>query len=301
MPEPEWGDFKVMLALSQGGSVAGAARLLGVDSSTISRRLVALEEVVGAVLVMRGGREFQLTPEGRSAVVAAESMQFAVATATAAIRAAKQDIEGVIRISCVGSLFHKLIPILDKLRENYPKLIVELNDADNLVNLAKGEADIAIRMVKPTETDLVVRKAFEFGWQVVAAKTYVEQHGLPTQLEDLCNHHLILYSAERLHHPAFRWLEQFHTEGGKATRVSNTSVAVRSILAGVGIGLLPTYEIGNELALVRVFPAPVLFQKTWLAYHVSNRNTARMRVVIDAVAEFFAARVDFFTGRTSDE
>lgn len=299
MAVPEWGDFKVMLALSQGGSIAGAARILGVDSSTISRRLAAMEEVVGAVLVTRGGRDFQLTPEGRSAVAAAEKIRVAVETATAEIRAAKQEIEGVIKISCVGSVFHMFVPMLDGLRENYPKLLVDLNDADHLVSLAKGEADIAIRMVRPTEPDLIVRKAFEFGWLVVASKTYVETHGLPARPEDLRKHHLILYGEDRLHHPGFKWLEQFHDKNGKATRVSNTSVAVRSIVAGVGIGVLPIFEIGNELGLVRVFPDPVLFHTAWLAYHESSRNTARVRVVIDALVEFLDTRADFLAGRTS--
>ena len=297
LAEFEWSDFRIILALSRGGSIAGAARILGVDSSTASRRLAAAEEALGGCLVLRGGREFRFTSEGMIALQAAEAMEASILSAAAAIKSAKQSIEGVVRISCVGSVFHMLIPMFDGLREKYPKLRVEVNDADHIVNLAKGEADIAVRMLRPTEPDLVVRNAFDFGWAVFASKTYAERHDLPTRQEELCRHHLILYSQERLHHPGFRWMEQFYSEGGKATRVSNTSVALRSIQAGVGIGLLPLYEGGSELGLVRVFPDVVHSQTAWLAYHESNRNTARLRVVVDAMIEFFASHADHFMGR----
>ncbi len=301
MAEPEWGDFKVILALSQGGSVAGAARILGVDGSTISRRLAAMEDGVGAVLVLRGGREFSLTPEGKAAVLAAESMQIAVESATANIRGAKQDIEGIVKVSCVGSVFHMLYQILDDLRVEYPGLSVELHDADHIVNLAKGEADIAIRMIRPTEPNLVARTAFEFCWKVYASKSYAERHGLPKSIEELRNHRLILYSEDRHHHPGFKWMEQFHAEGGKATRVSGLSVAVRSVLAGAGIVLLPMYEFGDEVELVRVFPDPVVHQTAWIVYPESSRNTARVRVVVDALVEFFASKSEQLSGRTEQQ
>ena len=298
LAEFEWSDFRIILALSRGGSIAGAARILGVDSSTASRRLAAAEEVLGGCLVLRGGREFRFTSEGMIALQAAEAMETSILSAATAIKSAKQSIEGVVRVSCVGSVFHMLVPMFDGLREKYPKLRVEVNDADHIVSLAKGEADIAVRMVRPSEPDLVVRNAFDFGWAVFASKSYAERHGLPARQEELCRHHLILYGEERQHHAGFHWMEQFYSEGGEVTRVNNSSVALRSIQAGVGIGLLPLYEGGNELGLVKVFPDAVYFQTAWLVYHESNRNSARLRVVIDAMIEFFASRAGDFIGRT---
>ena len=93
--EPEWGDFKLMLTLAKQGSIAGAARALSVDGSTVSRRLAALEKAVGATLILRGGREFSLTPEGRSAVADAEAIDITVLTARSAIRTAKRDVRGL--------------------------------------------------------------------------------------------------------------------------------------------------------------------------------------------------------------
>ena len=155
MNEAEWSDFKVVLALGRGGSIAGAARLLAVDNSTVSRRLAAVEVALGACLIVRGGREFSFTPEGKAALAAAEAMEASVATAAANIRAARTEIEGVVRVSCGPSIVRALMPIPALVASRYPKLVVELDSAARIVDLAKGDADIAIRLVRPTEVDVV--------------------------------------------------------------------------------------------------------------------------------------------------
>lgn len=97
--EPEWSDFRVLLALASAGSVAGAARELHVDNSTVSRRLAALEEAVGAKLIIRGGREFNGTAEGRTLLSAAKAMDSAVTQAMLSMRTAKAEVEGTVRVS----------------------------------------------------------------------------------------------------------------------------------------------------------------------------------------------------------
>ncbi len=99
-----WSDFKVLLALARAGSVAGAARELQVDSSTISRRLVALEEAVGAQLLIRGGREFNWTAEGRTLVAAGETMEGAATRALRSVRTAKAEVSGTVRVSVAARL-----------------------------------------------------------------------------------------------------------------------------------------------------------------------------------------------------
>jgi DNA-binding transcriptional LysR family regulator len=163
LAEVEWGDFKVILALSRGGSVAAASRILGVDSSTVSHRLAAAEEALGACLVLRGGREFRFTAEGNMALRTAEAMETAILSAASAIKSAKQGIEGKVRVTTVGLFFHVINPVCETLRRRHPGLLVEIDDSDQIVNLAAGDSDIAIRFVAPTEPDLISRKAFELG------------------------------------------------------------------------------------------------------------------------------------------
>jgi DNA-binding transcriptional LysR family regulator len=297
VPEAEWGDFKVILALSHGQSVAGAARILGVDNSTVSRRLAAVEEALGACLILRGGREFSFTVEGKAALTAAEAMQSAVQSASIVIRTAKQNIEGVVRITAVSSFYPFLFPISDVIARQYPALHIEIIHADSIANLTKGEADIAIRMMRPTEPDLVVRKAFDTGWCVYASRTYAETYGLPRTPEELRDHRLILYSEERQHIPGFRWIENYYSGNGNPVRVPNTSFALHNTVVGNGIAALPAYEVTDQFQLIRVFPEPHIIQPGWIVYHESLRDSARIRAVVDALVEYFQSHSSILSGR----
>lgn len=296
MADLEWSDFRVVLALSRGGSVAAAARILGVDSSTVSRRLAAAEDAVGAVLVLRGGREFRFTPEGVLALRTAEAMETSVRSVTASIKAAKQAIEGKVKITSVGSFFHVLSPVCDIVHRKYPNLQVDIDDTDRMVDLAAGEADIGIRFAAPTEPDLVARKVFELGWHVYASKEYAAQYGLPKTPEELRDHRLILYPSSRHHLTGFAWMEQFKSEPGRYARVNSTSVALRAVLAGTGIVALPASEESQQLNLVRVFPEPFHFQPAYLVYHESLRDSARIRVVADELITYLTLRQKFLKG-----
>ena len=171
--------FKFILALASGGSVVGAARRLGVDSSTVSRRLAALEESVGAQLIVRGGQKFAWTTEGRAILGAAQTIQATVSEATRAVQSTKLGTSAVVRVSCPPGLSAALNRLMVVVRELRPDLTLELCGEDRAVDLGKGEADLAIRMFRPTEPDLVCRQSFEAGWCVYASQSYLSAHGTP--------------------------------------------------------------------------------------------------------------------------
>jgi DNA-binding transcriptional LysR family regulator len=290
LSELEWSDLKVILALFRGGSVASASRILGVDSSTVSRRLAAAEDALGAVLVLRGGREFRFTSEGTMALRVAETIETAVQSAASSIKSAKQAIEGKVTITSVGSFFHVLSPFCELVEKKHVKLRVEINDTDNVLNLSSGEADIAIRFALPKEPELIARKVFEFGWNAYASKDYADHYGLPRSHEELRNHRLILYAENRLHLTQFAWMEQFKSGHDRFARVTNPSVALRSVLAGSGIASLPTYADGEHLGLVRVFPEPFYGQTAYLVFHETMRNSARIRAVSDELVAYLDSK-----------
>jgi DNA-binding transcriptional LysR family regulator len=297
LAEPDWDDFKLVLALSRGGSVAGAARILGVDSSTVSRRLASMEQALGACLVLRGGREFTLTAEGKTAVAAAEAMAGVATNAANAIRAAKTQIDGVVRVSVVPSMLRTLLPLLPLAAERHPKLSIEVSAAMATTDLAKGAADIAVRMTKPKEIDLVAKRGFEMGFGVFASKKYVERCGLPKSLEELGQHRVIQYIEPMLHLPWFRWVETFGDKRGHAARVDSTEMAFGLVASGAGIGVIPCFTGDSAEDLVRVFPEPVAFAIGWIVYHETSRNSARIRAVIDMLAEFFETQKSHLHGR----
>ena len=298
MTEPEWSDFKIILALARGGSVAGAARVMAVDHSTVSRRLAALEDSMGARLIVRGGREFAWTAEGRTLLVAAEAMESAVASASRTVRAAKLEIEGAVRVSCSPAFVPVLMQMmLPKVREQHPLLTIELSGDYRAVELAKGEADIAVRMSRPGELDLVARQAFECGWCVYASKAYVAARGLPSSPEALASHSQVLY-VEAMHSVApLRWMEAYRGPPTQIARVDNLEISSLLIASGGGIGVLPCF-IGEPMGeLVRVFPEPIAFNTGWIVYHEAMRSSVRVRATVDALEEFFQKEGKFFSGR----
>ena len=296
--EPDWDDFKIILALAQGRSVAGAARILSIDHSTVSRRLVALEEAIGATLILRGGREFTFTAEGRTVLVAAETLEMAVAEAVRTIRAAKNEVSGIVRVSCPPGFLPELMRLLPVAHKKYPLLAIEFSGDYRTVDLSKGEADIALRMFRPGESGLVIRRACEAGWGVYASNAYIAEHGLPPSAAELSRHRLVLY-AETMHGvAALRWLEGYRKATTQIARADNLEIASQVISSGGGIGVIPCFFAARHPEMVSVFPEPIECATGWIVYHESARDTARVRAVADALIGFFESNAELFAGQT---
>lgn len=295
--EPEWSDFRVLLALASAGSIAGAARELQVDNSTVSRRLAALEDAVGAKLIIRGGREFNWTAEGRTTLAAAEAMDAAASQAVRSVRKSKTELEGMVRISMPPAFVPILMRLmLPALRDTHPGLRVELGGDFHRVDLAKGEADLAVRMARPSEPDLVGRQAFDCGWYVYASKAYLDANGRPESHAALAHHRLILY-VESMHAiPPLRWMEQHRGSARQVTRVDNLEIACQTIAADGGIAVLPCFIADPVPGLQPVFDERIGVNTGWIVYHETLRDAARVRAVVDALLEFFETNAAMFAG-----
>lgn len=296
MADPEWSDFRVILALGRAGSVAGAARILGVDGSTISRRLAAAERAMGAVLIVRGGREFAFTAAGKAALAAAEAMEAAVAEAAAAVRLTRSDLKGIVRIACPPVSIHVLGGFREIVAQKHPGLEVELLAGRAPVDLAKGEADISIRSVRPTDLALVVAHSFDLGCCVYAAESYLTAHGRPAAPAEIAGHALVRYADAFLSLPAFAWIEQFADPALPAVRVDSVDMARSLIAAGGGIGVLFAAVGDTTAGVVRVFEAPVDRMKASIVYHQSARGSARLRAVLDLLIEYHVSRRRLLSG-----
>lgn len=293
----EWSDFKVLLALSRASSVAGAARELQVDQSTISRRLAALEDALGAKLLIRGGREFSWTAEGRATLESAEAMEAAVAAAVRAVRKTKVEVDGSVRVSVAPAFVAMLIRgLLPKLRETHPDLGVAIEGAFARVDLTKGEADIAVRMNRPTEPDLVARRALDLSWFLYASENYLAAHGKPDAHDALSKHSLVLY-AEILHSaPPARWLETYKDKARVTSRYDSLETACQAAEVDAGIAVLPAFVAESRPSLVRVFPEAVAVNTGWVVYHDCVRDNTRVRVVVEALLDFFRGQESLFAG-----
>lgn len=299
MSEPEWSDFKVLVALHQGGSVAGAARILGVDHSTVSRRLVALETAIGTCLIVRNSREFSWTTAGKTMLAAAEAIKPLVENATRDVRGQIQGANCAVRVS-VPPGFSSFMSRLFLARTDAPREVaIELCGENRSVDLAKGEADLALRMFRPNEPGLVARQVFEFGWIACASPGYLAARGVPKSPADLADHSLILYvdSFHRVAGP--RWLEEHRGCARVSVHVDNTEVAGHTIASGAGIGVIPAFLAeARKTEIVRVFPEPVASTTGFIVYHEAVRDVAGvraaaefLRVVLEDNAEAFSGEI----------
>ncbi len=290
MAEPNWSDFRIILALAKGGSVTGAAKLLGVDASTVSRRLATAEEGFGATLIIRGGGKFCFTAEGRAVLDAAEDMDAKISATTNSVRSMREVPVGTVRIACVQTAVHLLRPLVSEVTNDFPGLHIEVMSSLASVDLAKGEADIAVRTIAPTDPSLVIAHSFTWGSCLYASKDYLSKYGRPKTPEELSTHQLVQYGRPLLPLRAFGWVEQFADPDQPATRVENTDSARIIIEQGGGIGALFCF-VGDACATIeRVFPEPFDQMDSWVLYHESARGSAKVRTVLDALLPYLRER-----------
>jgi DNA-binding transcriptional LysR family regulator len=295
--DTDWNDLKVLLALSRGGSVAAAARALAVDQSTVSRRLAALEEALGCTLLVRGGREFFWTDEGRTMIGAAEAAEAAVGAAARRLRSSRLDASGTVRVATTPGIAAVLLRLLPQFRHKAPGLEFDLSGSAQHVDLAKGEADIAVRAGAPTEPELIVRKAMRSGWFLYASEAYLRDSGGLQSLDDLPRHRLVLMAAA-VHAlaPGLRWLEDRRDPTTPITRVDNLQAAIQMAALGRGLVVLPHLLAHAERDIVRAWPEPVTQSDLYLMYHESMRGVARIRAAIELLSELIAAHRDEWSG-----
>jgi len=293
--EPDWNDFRIFHAVAVGGSVAAAARELGIDNSTVSRRLSALEEMLGADLCLRTARGIVLTNEGQAVLVAAQSMSAAVTASVQTIATAKTEYEGVVRVTCVNSMVPFLAPLLNELRAKYPDLRVLFTAEDTMTDLAKGGADIAVRMVRPREIDLIARKGVDIGWSFYAAQNHAQKMGVMTELQQLKAYHLIPYT-DRLRAPAFTWYCDNFSDSLTGAQAGSPEAALLIASQTDCVAFVPCAWADMMHNMKRVFDKVTQTSECFVVYHETQRDTLRVKAVADAIVTFLKDRRAFFAG-----
>jgi len=192
----DWNDLKYLLALKREGTLAGAARALSVDHSTVSRRLAALEEAIGTQLLRRTPEGLCFTEAGNAAAASAEAMDASASGLLSKLAGEDERDAGVVRLTCAEGIIPFLVTELQELRIAHPELRVELLPSTAPLDLQRREADVAVRMFRPTQAGLVARHVGKLGWSLYANEAYLGRRGLLQSLGDLSGHDVIAYDAE---------------------------------------------------------------------------------------------------------
>ncbi len=280
----DWNDLRYLLAVHRRGSVARAAKELGVTKATASRRLAALEEALGARLFERHPSGLVLTAAGSAALQSARGMEDAYEELRARVASAADDEpRGTVRLTAPQWLAERMIlGALAELKAQHAELDVQLVGTNQLLNLAQREADVAIRNVKPPHQSLVSRKVCDLGGSVYASRLYLERRGVPASRESLEGHDVLAYEGLG-GMPGFEWLRDPALGGKIAFRANDPAALVGAATAGLGLAAVPCLLGDAEPSLQRV---PTLGFSTCdllVVTHAEGRATPRIRAVIEFV------------------
>ncbi len=285
----EWSDLRYLLAVHRRGTLAAAAKDLGVTKATISRRLAALEESLGTRLLDRKPSGMTLTAAGREAVAAADEMARAAQALEGRLsEATDAKPRGTVRFTAPQFLAARfIIPALPELKHAYPELEVQLVGTNQILNLAQHEADLALRNVRPSHQSLTARKVAELGGCVYGSKLYLERKGIPRGRDQLAGHDLLVYEGLG-GMPGFEWMREEGHGGSIAFRANEPDALLSAATAGLGLAAVPCL-LGDPLpALARVETLGFGRCDMFLVSHEQHRGTLRIRVVADFIAELLA-------------
>ncbi|HTV69112.1 MAG TPA: LysR family transcriptional regulator [Rhizobiaceae bacterium] len=288
----DWSDLRHLIAVSRHGSTLAAAKALGVNQSTVHRRLAELENRIGLALVTRHPSGYRLSEIGQTLLDDILAVETSIDKLERHIRSLKDDLEGVIRLTCPEPTVSRIVAtgLLDRFHERYPKLKVEFVTSDRYLDIAKGEADVAFRSGDPSDESLVGRKICDSVWAIYASKSYLQHHGRPGRIADLSHHAIIGFDGIMQNHRVAKWLPVAVPNARIVNRNNSMLGTLSAVKAGIGIAPLPTTLGDAEETLVQVIaPVEELTRSWYLLSHPDMRRTPRVAAFVDHILDDISA------------
>ncbi|WP_322891971.1 MULTISPECIES: LysR family transcriptional regulator [unclassified Yoonia] len=287
----DWNRIRGFLAVAEGGSLSAGARRLGLTQPTLGRQITALEQELGLDLFMRAGRGLTLTQSGADLLVHVRAMGEAADRIALAAAGQTQDMTGRVRITASDLMSAERLPAaLRRIRDLAPQLEVELVAANDIRNLNRREADIAVRHQRPDQPNLIARRLPDGEARLYASPDYLARHPAILTPDDLKSHDFISYGdttrmAEHLQKRGF-------PVGAAQFRYVSENGSVAWALCQEGLGILPIdiqmARACPDMRLILPDHPPILFP-VWLVTHEELHTSPRIRLVFDVLADHLAA------------
>jgi DNA-binding transcriptional LysR family regulator len=278
----DWDDLRFLLAIHREGSLIGAGRRLRVDATTVGRRLAALERDLKAKLVARGTHGLVLTPVGQQVISVAEQAELAaLAIQRVATGSESDEPAGRVRVTLLQDIADALVlPLLPELKRRWPLIRLDLWATTRKLDLAAGEADLALRVGRPSEGALLARRLCTLVERPFVARSWLEERGLqPEQVTDLEGREVLLLLIED------RWTDGLG-QARPALRASAMSTLIGAARAGMGIVMAPEQLAERYEELVPLRSLPVSRERDlWLVMAESSVSIPRIRAVADLLIE----------------
>jgi len=284
----QWDDVRFFLAVSRTGSLSGAARALGIGHVTVGRRIAALERRLGVKLVNRTPEGFSVTAAGQAIMTQCSAMESAALDLERVAAGRDTHAAGTVRVTTTEALAQAVIaPTIAVVRQAHPQLQVDLLVGVRTLDIARREADLAVRFARPAAPQLVCRKLGEVAFSLYASRRYLGRCGVPKRGGGLAGHDLITFTGAPAATSPF-FLGESLESARVALRCDSPLIQLRAAAHDVGIAELACLLGDGSDRITRIWPEePPALRTAWLVVHQDLRRSARIRIVAGAIVEAF--------------
>lgn len=291
-----WDDLRIFLAIARAGSLAGAARSLGVNHSTVFRRINGFEESLGVRLFDRMGTGYALTVAGEEMRASAERVEREIDRLDRRITGQDLRLEGALVVTTTDTIAqHILMPHVASFRDAYPGIDLDLIIENANVNMSKRQADVAIRPTRAPPETLVGRRISNVAFAVYASKLYMR--GRPANMIEL---DWVRLDDSLMHLAADQWFRRTLPDAKSALTTNSVLGLQLGCEADLGAAILPCFMADTNLKLQRIGqPIDEAASMLWLLTHEDLRHTARVRAFMDFMADALKADIDLLEGRAN--
>jgi DNA-binding transcriptional LysR family regulator len=283
--DPNWDLYRSFLGVMRHRSLSAAARVLGLTQPTIGRHINELETLLKVALFTRSPHGLYPTQTARDLAAHAETMESAARAFARAATGEAAAAEGAVRLTASNFIGAEVLPrMLARFREREPHIAIELILSDRVQDLSRRDADIAVRMTRPTQKALVAKRLGKVRIGLYAHRDYLVRHGTPRSVEDLAHHALIGFDRDT---SSIRTLTSIYPISRDlfALRCDDSHVQMNALRAGFGIGGCQAGVAARDADLVPVLPGAIeFFLDMWLVMHEDLRATRRVRLLYDHLA-----------------
>lgn len=294
-----WNDLKFFLEVARCGRASSAAKRLGVDYTTVSRRIASLESALGTLLFEKSRNTgFKLTSEGQTLRQSIQGIETIMQNAYEEVTGTDTALSGKVRIGCTegyGGVF--LAPQLTHFQKQYPAISIELLPVPHFVNLSKREADIAITLECPTRGPFVSSKLCDYRLRLYATTEYLEQHQPIHCINDLPQHAFINYVEDLTFSKQLHYLDRFIHQAKTPFCTTGALSQYFACLQGQHLAILPCFIAAQDARLQAVLPEEVMVTNSfWISCHQDFRKLKRIRMIWDYIRAITEHNEGLFMG-----
>jgi len=289
----DWSDIPILLSLARDGSMSKASRRLGVNTSTISRRVAAAEAKLKTRLFVRGPDGYKPTDAGRTFLAAAEAIESSMYSLVTATHSEADKIAGSVRITSVDTVLNDwLIPRIAELLKAHPQLQLEMLSENHVLSFTRSEADLALRVARPREdAAILMRRVGSIGMAVFGVRRFSK-----FSRQRWAELPWLSYNDDLADVAEMKWLRDFVPDAKPRFRCSSMSSLIQACEAGLGLAVLPCFAVKSKW-LLQLSPEPEYQRDLYLLSHRDASKIRRFRTVADWIAARAEADAALLTGK----